>query len=208
MVKTLENKKRVFSLALICMLIILSIPFAFKQLVNINSKVKTQNEQLQALEADLASLDKLLEDKESYSQKIDVILDTLPVSYREVAGYTVELEELTEEKNQILDTSIDRSTVSEESNLASLKYNIKTEGSFANFREFLSGLAYLPYHTKINSIKLEEENGTANTLTVYKVYMLDYKPTSEDIIPSFDTNKIDNLYHILNENRSGGGDNL
>ena len=183
MVEQLKNLKNTLSLRLWRKKLIINIIISFLcfSLVVIllnatHSKaadVYAKRNELELLEKDLASLDKLLKDKQDYEYKTTMILKSLPNSYEEVAFYTQQLEAQASEKNQVLETTIDKSAIKDANGISTLKFTIKTKGKYKDFAELVSQIENLPYHIRMDSIKVDESEGSISTLVSYRIYLLE-----------------------------------
>jgi Tfp pilus assembly protein PilO len=137
------------------------------------TEVSTKRNELGLLKKDLESLDKLLKDRQDYEYKTTMILRSIPNSYEEVAFYTQQLEKEAGEKNQVLETTIDESAIKDTNGLSTLKFTIKTKGKYNDFAELISRIENLPYHVRMDSIKVDESEGSISTLVSYRIYLLE-----------------------------------
>lgn len=122
---------------------------------------------------DLDLLDKILADEKQNKHKIEVVFETLPSDYAEVAFFTGQVESIGEKNRQIPQFGIDKTLKDEKDGLYSLKFNLKTAGSYTSFSTMLSQLAQFPYHTKFDSIKmLKTDGGDISAITTFRLLMI------------------------------------
>ena len=158
--------------SVISAIVLLLVPLLLIKVNHTSTEIIQKKQQLTQLQVDLDSLDRLQEDKLTTKKQLDRIMASLPNSYRQVADYTIQLEQLTSENKQILETAIDSASAEEKNGLKSLKYTIQTQGTYTTYSSLLNDLARLPYHTRIDSLTIDNNSGQLSTLTTYKIYLL------------------------------------
>jgi Tfp pilus assembly protein PilO len=144
--------------------------FLIKQIYDKSGEIKIKKTQLIGLANDMAALDKILRDKQEHEEVIETVLKSIPRSYREVAFYQSQIEHLSRARSQILDTAIDKNA-EVEGQLHTLRFTTKTIGSFPPYTYLLSDLATLPYHIKIDSLKIEKDGSNVVASTNFKLYI-------------------------------------
>lgn len=142
-------------------------------LLNKEKKMITINKiRLAESKRDLDLLDKILADEKQNKQKIEVVSETLPSDYTEVAFFAGQVESIGGKNGQTPKFEIDKTLKDEKDGLYSLKFNLKTAGSYTSFSTMLSQLAQFPYHTRFDSIKmLKTDGGGISTITTFKLLM-------------------------------------
>lgn len=135
--------------------------------VVVNNKIR-----LAELNRDLNHLDKILVEEKENRQKIKTVSETLPSNYEEVAFFAEQVENTGKKKNQDLELKIDKVLKDEKDGLSSLKFDLKSSGTYSTFSEMLSQIAQFPYHTKFDSIKMQKiEGGGISTITTLRLLM-------------------------------------
>jgi hypothetical protein len=149
-------------------------------LVFFGSKVSTasdnvykQKNKLSDLKNDLATLDIVLEDKNKYQDKVDLVVKSLPASYQDVAFYASQLERIADTQSHTLETTIDKNTKAETDGTSSLKITLNTGGGYSSYSQMLTGLSTLPYHTRVDSIKVDNNGGNVSTLINFRLFVLE-----------------------------------
>jgi Tfp pilus assembly protein PilO len=174
MVKLLKNNKLILyaaiaiNIILIGLLVLLNYSALKKQ-----SDIQQKRTQLLVLKQDLLALDNVIADKNGEKNRIDMVLNSLPKSYEEIAYYTEVIEKISEKNSQVLETKIDNKAKDENQGLVSLKYSIKTTGNYSSYSQMLSDLSNLPYHIRIDSLKIENQKGKIVALTNFRLYILE-----------------------------------
>ena len=174
MVNTIKNftSNKLYVQIAICAVALILMPLLLIKVNHSSKDLTVQRQQLAQLQSDLDALDQLQADRQNSATQLDTIMASLPNSYRDVADYTIQLENLTQTKRQVLETTIDQSSAKEKNSLRSLKYTIQTQGTYTTFTELINELAILPYHTHIDAITIDDNSGPLQTLTTYKIYLL------------------------------------
>src|SRR4030042_415606 len=120
---------------------------------------------------DLVLLDNILVDRQKYAADIEKIKKSLPGDYWEVAFFTEQLEKLAAANNLVLETAIDTTVKEDTGGLSSLKFTIKTKGSYQSNAKMLSDISGLPYHTRVDSIKMQKEEGRIAGITTFRLFV-------------------------------------
>lgn len=201
----LTHKQKLYSLITLTLLLLIGLGLTFYYLHQTDQVLAKKRELKNQLGKDLAALDQLIEVKKTYSQDLGIIAQSLPASYRDVALYTQNLEQLASKSNQVLETKIDAQTKPDKSGLNSLTYSITTTGSFLEFNELISRIASLPFHTKIDSINLTNAEGQSTT-TTYRLYLLGDVSANPQVIPHLDIPTIKALSSALAARNEKGGE--
>ena len=143
----------------------------FGFLLNKERKIVISNKvRLAEVKRDLIYLDKIVVEESENREKIETISQTLPSNYAEVAFFAGALEKIG--ANQNLEIKINKTAKEEKSGLYSLKFSLKTSGSYNSLVETLSLLANFPYHTKFDSIEMQKTEGTISSLTTFRLLMI------------------------------------
>lgn len=125
----------------------------------------TRKTDLAKLQLDLQILDKILDNQEVFGEKVNFARKTLPANPEELAFFISQVEKLSQAHNQELEIKINDFADDESGNLSSLTLVFKTAGSYSSLTSFLSELANLPYHTRIDSFKIEKtEQGVVSLI--------------------------------------------
>lgn len=133
--------------------------------------VLAQKAQLQKLTTDLANLDKILSDEKSYAEIMQKVTATLPREYSEVATAVSALELTAKTNNLPTDLSIDAAPKPETGGFKSLTLALKTSGSYGNISKFLSDLATLPYHTRVDVLAFDAAGGRVTATVTIRLFM-------------------------------------
>lgn len=133
--------------------------------------VFAQKSQLQKLNGDLANLDTILSDEKLYAGIMQSVTATLPRGYSDVAT-AIHVIELTAKTNSLsTDLSIDEKVKPEAGDLKSLTMAIKTSGSTADISTFVSGVAKLPYHTRVDALAFDQAGGKVTATIMIRLFM-------------------------------------
>ena len=127
--------------------------------------------QLANLQKDLDLLDKILVEVKENKNRIKQVSNSLPASFEEVAFFISQVERIAGINNQKLEINISKESQSNKDGFIGLPISLKTSGSYSNFSNMLTGLAKLPYHTKISLIKIEEADGNITALIEIFLYL-------------------------------------
>jgi Tfp pilus assembly protein PilO len=133
--------------------------------------ISTQKQTLAGLNHDLEMLDKILSDRQNYEADILTIKNSLPSSYYEVSFFTSQIERLAQVNGLQLETTIDPNVKEEKGGFSSLKFTLNTKGGYQSYSRFLSALTNLPYHTKIDSIKVAKQEGILAQVTIFRLFV-------------------------------------
>lgn len=133
--------------------------------------VLTQKAQLQKLTSDLANLDSILSDEKSYAGMIQSVIATLPKEYSDIATAIGAIELTAKTNNVTTDFAIDQKSKPETGNLKSLTMAIKTSGSYSDISKFVSGIAKLPYHTRVDALAFDEVGGKVTATVTIRLFM-------------------------------------
>ena len=133
--------------------------------------VLVQKAQLQKLTADLTNLDQILLDEKSYAGMIQSVTATLPKEYSDVAGAISAIEATAKTNNLPTDLAIDENPKPEAGDLKSLTIAIKTSGSYVDISKFVSGIATLPYHTRVDALAFDGAGGKVTATVTIRLFM-------------------------------------
>lgn len=133
--------------------------------------ILTQKAQLQKLTGDLTHLDNVLSDEKLYAGEISRVTATLPKEYSEVAGAISAIEITAKTNNLPTDLAIDEKPKPEAGDLKSLTIAIKTSGSYGDISKFVSGVATLPYHTRVDALAFDATGGKLTATVTIRLFM-------------------------------------
>lgn len=133
--------------------------------------VMIQKAQLQKLTSDLTNLDTILSDEKSYGQLMERVTSTLPKEYSDVATAVSAIELTAKTNNLTTDLAIDEKPKPETGDLKSLTIAIKTSGSYGDISKFVSGVATLPYHTRVDALAFDEAGGKVTATVTIRLFM-------------------------------------
>lgn len=133
--------------------------------------VVNERKKLAQLEYDLILLDKVLVDQKKYQQEINAVTRTLPASLEEVSFFVSQIERLAAINSQIIETKIEETAAAEANSLSSLKFNLKTSGDYQGLAAMLTDLTFLPYHTQVDSLKIEKKESLIDSLTNFRLFL-------------------------------------
>lgn len=157
----------IFFTLVIVLLMIITGHFLYRE----GEIIADYRQKLTFLNQDLVLLDKILSDQKTYQEKISIVKKTLPATFEDVTVAVTQIEKLASINNQKIEIKIADQTVKEANNLLSLKLSLKTTGSYGGYSMMLTGLSRLPYHTQIDSIKMEQVNKELSILTDLRLYI-------------------------------------
>ncbi len=126
---------------------------------------------LEERKRDLALLDRILADYETHKVSIEAAVRTLPKTYEDVSFVVSQIERLAKANRQELETQLEKDAQKESGELASLKITLKTSGSYTDFSQLMSGLALLPYHTRLDTLQIDEAGGNVETVATIRLYL-------------------------------------
>ncbi len=143
----------------------------FYQLSKIAITVKKSKVKVAEINRDLVLLDRIVEDRKQYGGDISKIKFTLPSEYYEVSFFSQQLERLAQNNNLILNIKIEQNKKEEKEPFDSIAYAVNLSGSYSNVSEFLSQLAKLPYHTSVDLVKMNLEEGELATDVKFRLFV-------------------------------------
>lgn len=149
---------------------LISLIFVANKLYKIKNEVIETRKGIARLDNDLIRLDTIVKERSENKVVLDALNASLPSTHREVARFTHEIETIARNQAETLEVTIDK-TSKNENNLNSLKFSIKTRGDYSSIKNTLSLLANLPYHTIVDSLKVDSDTGQLVTLTNFRLLM-------------------------------------
>lgn len=168
-IKKLVNFHTYLYLGMFVLSLVLLI-FVMDKLINVKGEVIDIRTKIAKLDNDLSRLDKNVKERNENQDKLDKIKSSLPSSYREVAAFTQNIEQIAQNETETLNVTIDK-TVKSEGDVNSLKFTLVTRGDYTSIKNTLNKLANSSYHTTIDSLKVEEDTGQLVTLTNFRLFM-------------------------------------
>lgn len=133
--------------------------------------VLAQKAQLQKLTSDLTNLDTILADQKSYAAVVEKVTATLPKEYSDVATAVSVLELTAKTNNLPTELTIDATPKPEAGDLKSLTIAVKTTGSYTSISKFVSDVAALPYHTRVDTITFDGTGGKLTGTVAIRLFM-------------------------------------
>lgn len=170
-IKELIFGNQLFLSALVALILFLATLVAGKAIWQQKTEISDKKEALSKLKADLDVLDSLLASQKANAEKMQLIAQTLPATYEEVALSMEALEKTAQTSDQKIEAKIDENSNKEPNDLNSLKITIKTAGGYESLTKMLSGFSSLRYHTKIDTLKIEGEGQELITQTTLRLYL-------------------------------------
>lgn len=168
--KRLFSKNKVLWPVILVLFLLLAIGLTGSFLLKEKQTLLVKKTELVNLKKDLELLDKILIEQKSSEEKVKAVAKTLPVTFEEVAFAVSQIEKVAAESGQTLDIKIEETALPEPNDLLSLKMTLKTEGSYDTFSRMLNTLAHLPYHTRVDALKIEQ-TGKLSTVTNLRFYL-------------------------------------
>ncbi|OGM08994.1 hypothetical protein A2159_01225 [Candidatus Woesebacteria bacterium RBG_13_34_9] len=153
-----------------CLLTILLLIFSCAKVHQITKKVNETKIRLEDLDSDITNLDKIMNDKVVYEIQIDKLYQSLPSNYYQVAYFARQLESIASNEGENIELKIDDDRKNE-GDLSSLTFSVIIKGGYQSVKNTLSMLAQLPYHTSIDSLKTENEEGNLVTTVNFRLLM-------------------------------------
>ena len=144
--------------------------FVVGRIYKVKDQVVESRNKVAVLDNDIDRLDKIIKVRDENENKFAALNNSLPRTYRDVAGFTVEVEKIAQDQAETLEVTIDK-TAKNETNFNSLKFSITTRGSFTSIKNTISQFADLPYHTSVDSLKVQSDAGGLVTLTNFRLLM-------------------------------------
>ena len=141
-----------------------------KALVDKKDEVNNTKSKVAQLAYDIELLDKIIKERDENAEKLNTLKAFLPSSYEEVAYFTRNLEEIAKAEGENLEVTIDK-VAKNEGSVSSLKFIVTTGGDYQSIKNTLSLLADLPYHTTVDSLKVDSDEGKVVTLTNFRLFM-------------------------------------
>lgn len=145
--------------------------FCLKYVLDLQSRISFQKNELSALQSELNALDKLQEDSLVYRDKIDQIEKSLPSSYGEVSHFVQELENIAGQSGNTINMQIFKDAEDVNNMLSSVIIKMEMTGSYTSHTQILSQLANLPYHTKIDTTKIEGAGSEITSDSQLRMYL-------------------------------------
>ena len=139
-------------------------------IVDKKDEVISTKSKVAQLDYDIELLDKISKDRNENAEKLNTMNAFLPASYEEVAYFTRNLEEIAKAEGESLEVAIDK-TAKNEGSVSSLKFIVTTEGDYQSIKNTLSLLADLPYHTSVDSLKVDSDKAGVVTLTNFRLFI-------------------------------------
>lgn len=169
----LKNKtpNRILVSVILALFSILAVVFTGNLLLNEKKAVIAKRTELAGLQKDLELLDKILVDQKNNEEKIKTASRTLPASFKEVAFFISQIEGISSKNGQELETKIEEVPTPEQNDLLGLGISLEISGAYSSFSEMLTDLTHLPYHTRVDSLKVEETGGKISSLVNLRLYL-------------------------------------
>ena len=95
----------------------------------------------------------------------------MPTRYSEVAFFTSQMERLAENNAVSILTTIDKDQTQERQPFNSIVYSIEAQGNYPNTAEFLTQMSRLPYHTVVDSLRIESDDGGLTTNIRFRLFV-------------------------------------
>jgi len=166
----LKQHKMVLPLTLA--LVSLAVSLTMVRVISAQAKVVLARKvTLAQLKADLKRLDAILADKKQYAEVIQKVSQTLPREYREVAFAVSTLEQIAREHNQTLDLNIDEQAKPDPAGPRSITLVLRTSSSYNDLQLFLTSLARLPYHTRVDLLQTDETGSKISSMITLRLYL-------------------------------------
>lgn len=167
---TLFKNKILISLIL-ASVAVLALIFTGSFVLRAEETITAKKTELAQLKGELELLDKLLLDQKNNQEKVDAVTKTLPRTFEDVAFAISQIERISEKNGQKLETKMGEVALPEPNDLLSLKVTLKTSGGYHSFSQMLTDLARLPYHTQVDTLKIEEGGKEITNLVDLRLYL-------------------------------------
>lgn len=138
----------------------------------IQKQISAKNYELATLQAKLTAMNRLLGELEAYRDKTKVITDSLPEanSYGEFSYFVQEIERIAKQSGNTIALQIDKDAKLEKSNLASIGFTMESKSSYLGYADMLDLMSKLPYHTKLDSLKIDNQTNNMTALIKFKLF--------------------------------------
>lgn len=133
--------------------------------------VKRSKIKVTEINRDIALLDKIIEDRKQYSGDIRKVEYSFPASYDEVSFFTQQIERLALGNGLTLAISIDQNKKEEKEQYDSILYSMRINGSYSAVAEFMTQIAKLPYHTSVDTLKINTEGGSLVASVKFRLFV-------------------------------------
>lgn len=169
--KEFINKNANFLPILLAGVSFISVLASSSFLVKEKEKISAKRQGLAELQRELTLLDKILVDTRENEEKIKTAIKSLPSGFEEVALFMSAVETKAGEKNQEIEAQIDPNSKKEAGSVSSLKIILRSTGSFSLFNQFLTNLASLSYHTRMDTLNIESAPTGITAVSTFRLYL-------------------------------------
>ncbi len=170
MVNLTKKSANVVVILALYVISLLLIIFVAGRLLSVKDQFIQTRTNIANLNNDLAKLDKIVEDEKKNENAVKEIMATLPSSYSDVSKFAQTLEKAAKDSGSSIEVSIDKETKKEKA-LSTLGFSVKTKGDYTSLKNTMALLSQLPYHTSVDSLKVDTEGGELTTLVHFKLFM-------------------------------------
>jgi len=140
-----------------------------KQTLNLNQK----RSELAHLQQDVVLLDKIATDQKARQASLDAITASVPSTYQEFAYVLEKIEQLASDAQQTIEIAPTEAATPEPDSLDTVTLTIKTSGSYSSLTQFLTNLTRLPYHTRLDSIQVDQDGNQVASLISIRLFIID-----------------------------------
>jgi Tfp pilus assembly protein PilO len=166
-----SNKYKLFLALMLALLTTIVLVVFIRAATNLQEQITLKRIELANLYTELTALDKLIEDKEIYREEIKEITSSLPTTYAEVSYFTEEVERIATQSGMAVNTNLDKDAKDEKNGLASVGYSVESRGSYIGYSEMLNLMSNLPFHTRVDSLKIEGQGSNINSRFDFRFYI-------------------------------------
>ena len=171
MVKTFTPEKNLKLAVFLLVSTFVLIIYGFYHLKGTVENVRAGKIKIAEVQRDLDLITRARIDRDQYTSDILRIRSTLPTRYSEVAFFTSQMERLAENNAVSILTTIDKDQTQERQPFNSIVYSIEAQGNYPNTAEFLTQMSRLPYHTVVDSLRIESDDGGLTTNIRFRLFV-------------------------------------
>lgn len=169
--KEIFSKNKILLPVIAVVILLLAVGLTGSLVAKEGKAISNKKGELSHLRKDLELLDKILSEQKTSEGKMESVRKTLPVSYQDVAFAVSQIEAAATASGQKLEAKIEEKALPEPDDLLSLKIALITEGSYSNFSKMLNTMANLPYHTRVDTLKIQPAGSGISALTNLRLYL-------------------------------------
>jgi len=172
MVKIILDPKLKFKLAVLSLMAsVAAVVFGLYSVSKIADTVVKSKVKVAETERDIVLLDKLVEERKLYAGEIRKVKSSLPGKYYEISFFVAQLERLAQNNGLGMDIDIDSDKRDEKGSYSSIVFSLEFIGDYNRVSDFLTQMSKLTYHTTVDNIKMDFEDGELVTLVKLRLFV-------------------------------------